>query len=95
MFLIEGIGKYTFECGIIYFNSLLRSIILFAAETMYNLKENEVREIERIEEDMLRQFFKTFKGCPIHLLYLESGVLPARFAIKRMKLILVQMYKTF
>ena len=87
MFLIEGLGKYTFECGMIYFNSLLRSSILFAAETMYNVKEKEFREIERVEEDLLRKYFNTFKGCPIYMLYLESGVIPARFAIKRMKLV--------
>ena len=32
-YLIQGLGKYTVECGMIYLNSLLRSSILFAAET--------------------------------------------------------------
>ena len=71
----------------IYLNSLLRSSILFASETMYNVKENEYRQLERIEEDMLRKLFKTVKGCPIYQLYLESGHLPARFHIKRIKLV--------
>ena len=71
----------------IYLNSLLRSSILFAAETMYDTKEVEYRLIERIEEDLLRKIFKTGSGCPIFQLYLESGHIPARFAIKRMKVI--------
>ena len=58
-FLVKGLGKYTFEGGLIYLNSLLRSSILFAAETMYNIKETEFRLIERIEEELLRKFFKT------------------------------------
>ena len=62
-YLINGLGKYTIECGIIYLNSLLRSSILFAAETMYNVKENEFRQVEPIEEDLLRKLFKTGKGC--------------------------------
>ena len=86
-FLVQGLGKYTIECGMIYLNSLLRSSILFASETMYDIKENDFRQLERIEEDMLRKLFKTGRGCPIFQLYLESGHLPARFYIKRTKLV--------
>ena len=84
---MQGLGKYTIECGMIYLNSLLRSSILFASETMYDIKENDFRQLERIEEDMLRKLFKTGRGCPVFQLYLESGHLPARFYIKRTKLV--------
>ena len=67
--------------------SLLRSSILFAAKAMYNIKEKEYRQLERIEEDMLRTIFKTEQGCPIYQLYFESGILPARYQIKRMKVV--------
>ena len=86
-YLITSLGKYTIECGIIYLNSLLRSSILYAAETMYNIKEDEYRHIERIEEDLLRKFFKIERGCPIYMLYFEAGHIPARIAIKRMKIV--------
>ena len=89
-FLLQGLGKYTFEGGMIYLNSLLRSSILFAAEAMYNTKENELRQIERIEEELLRKIFKTGQGCPIYQLYFESGHIPARFAIKRMKIVFLR-----
>ena len=56
-YLTKGHGKYTLEGGMIYLNSLLRSRILFATETMYDIKEVEYRLIERIEEDLLRKFF--------------------------------------
>ena len=71
--------KYYFECAIIFLNVMLRSSILYAAETYYNLKEGEIRAIERIEECFLRQLLKTTKGCPISQLYLETGHCPARF----------------
>ena len=35
---IKGLGKYTLEGAMIYINSLLRSSVLFAAETMYDIK---------------------------------------------------------
>ena len=57
---------------------------------MYNMTEKEYRRLERIDEDLLRSLFKTGKGCAIYQLYFESGVLPARYQIKRMKLIFYQ-----
>ena len=44
----------------------------------------DYRKIEQIEEDQMRLLFETDRSCPIHLLYLESGQVPARFQIKRM-----------
>ena len=86
MKIIQGLGTYTIQNGLIYFNSLLRSSILYAGETYYNLTERNFRMIESIEEDCLRQILKTGKNCPMSLLYLETGVLPARFQIRIMML---------
>ena len=54
-------------------NVILRGTILYAADMFYNLKENELRNIERIEEDFMRKILKTTKGCPITSLYLVFG----------------------
>ena len=54
---------------------------------MNNFSEVEYIMIEIIEEQMLRKRLKTGKGCPIFQLYFESGHIPARFVIKRMKLV--------
>ena len=82
--MIDGLETYTVQCGLIYMNSLLRSSILYAAETYHNLTESDLRKIESIEEDCLRQILKTDAKCPIPLLYLETHYLPARFFIWRM-----------
>ena len=79
--------KYYFECAMIFFNTILRTSILYASETYYNLKENEMRTLERIEEQFLRKIFKTTKACPISQLYLEAGQYPARFEIFRRRLL--------
>ena len=79
--------KYYFECGVIFMNVMLRSSILYACETYFNLKETEVRQIERIEESFMRQLLNTTKGCPINQIYLELGQIPARFDIIKLRLL--------
>ena len=68
-------------------NSMLRPSILYACEMYYNLKESELRHLERIEESFLRKVLNTTKGCPITQLYLEIGQIPARFEIQKMRLL--------
>ena len=58
----QSLKQYYFECALIFLNVMLRSSILYACETYYNLKETEVRQIERIEECFLRKILKTTKG---------------------------------
>ena len=81
--MVKGLGRYTLECGFIYLNSILRGSILYATETMINIKEEDYRKIEQIEEDLMRKLFSTDRSCPLHLMYLEAGQEPAKFVIKR------------
>ena len=85
-----NLKKYYFECGMVFLNVMLRPSILYACETYYNLKEYEIRQLERIEENYLRKMFKTTKGSPIVQLYLESGHTPARFEVKKIRLLFLQ-----
>ena len=85
--ILQNMGKFTFECAFIYMNSILRGSTLYACETYYNLKENEIREIEKIDEDFMRQVFDVQRSCPIPLLYLESGQIPVRFIVQKQKLL--------
>ena len=84
--MTQGLGKFTFECAFIYMNSILRGSTLYACETYYNLSEHELRALEKIDEDFMRQIYETGKGCPLYLLYLEGGQIPARFVIQKQKL---------
>ena len=81
-----SLKNYYFEVGMIFLNVMLRSSILYASETYYNLKEIEMRQIERIEEGYMRQLLKTSRGCPIAQIYLELGQVPARFDIFKLRL---------
>ena len=88
--LVKPLGVYTFESAVIYMESLLRSSILYASETMNNVKEIEFRALEAIEEAVLIKNFQTSRSCSRHLLYMEAGVTPARFQVKRQMLTLLQ-----
>ena len=55
-------------------------------KSYYDLKETEIRQLERIEEDFLREL-KASKGCPITQLYLECALNPARFEIVKTRLL--------
>ena len=52
MNMIQGLRSYTIQNGLIYFHSLLRSSIIYAGETYYNLTERNNRMLENIEEDV-------------------------------------------
>ena len=71
-------------------NAMLRGSILYAADMYYELKETELRQIERIEESYMRKVMKTTKGCPITNLYLELGQIPARYEIIKMRLLFLK-----
>ena len=79
-----NLNQYYFECALIFLNVILRSTILYASETYYNINENELRILERIEEQFLRKLLKTGRGCPVSQLYLETGHFPARFAVMKL-----------
>ena len=44
------LNQYYFECAMILLKVILRPTILYAADMYYSMKENEYRQLERIEE---------------------------------------------
>ena len=81
--MVQSLKTYTFECGLIYLNSLQRGSALYASETYCNLSETDLRGIESPEEECLYQICLTDQP---YLIYLELGQLPARFQIFKLKL---------
>ena len=82
----KGIGTYIFECLIIYMQSMIRGTTLNASETCYNMNEKEHRLIESYDERLLIEAMQTGSKCPRAILYLDLGVCPARFVVKKYKL---------
>ena len=56
---------------------------------MYDIKENALRQTERIEEELLRKLFKTRQESPFNQKYFEIGHIPAKFAKARVKIVIL------
>lgn len=68
----------------------MRPSILYASETLYDLTETEIRQIERIEESYWRQVLKTYRSCPLSEIYLSVGQKPARFEIIKRRMLFLR-----
>ena len=49
---------------------------------MYKVMESEYRALEMIKESVIKKVFKTKKSCPRHIMYLEAGMVPARYQVE-------------
>ena len=74
-------GNFHFEVAMILRGSLLLNSILTNSEAWYHLKEEELRILEKCDENLLRKIFEAPCTTPIPMLYLESGCKPVRFTI--------------
>ena len=69
-----------------YFKCLLRGSLLHATEVMFNWKETDIKLIEKSEESTLQDLIKNKFSASRHLVYLELGVIPARYVLKKRKI---------
>ena len=74
-------GNFHFEVAMILRGSLLLNSILTNSEVWYHLKEEELRILEKCDENLLRKIFEAPCTTPIPMLYLESGCKPVRYTI--------------
>ena len=74
-------GNFHFEVAMILRGSLLLNSILTNSEAWYHLKEEELRILEKCDENLLRKIFEAPCTTPIPMLYLESGCKPDIFTI--------------
>ena len=88
MCILEEIffGKYYFEVAVVLRNSLLLSSILVNSEAWYNLKKEEVKKLEQVDEMLLRKVLECPVTTPKEMIYLELNCLPIRFIIKSRRL---------
>ena len=80
------LGKFHFEAGNILRNSLLLSTLLSNSEAWYNITSKEVKELESVDEALLRKIFSAHSKTPLETLYLESGNAPICFLLKARRL---------
>ena len=74
-------GKYLFEVAVVLRNSLFINGILTNLEASYGLSENDIDELEKCDEQLLRLILECPCTTPREMLYLELGVTPIRYII--------------
>ena len=83
-------GKYHFELAVILRNAILISSILSCSETWYSIQEVEYRKLEQIDETLMKKMLNCSSQIPHEVLYLELGLMPARFIIILRRIIYLQ-----
>ena len=69
-------GIFVFEVAIILRNALFVNGLLTNMEASYGLKDDEIEEIEKCDEQLLRMILECPNKTPKEILYLELGIIP-------------------
>ena len=74
-------GPYENEVFLTLRDSLLLSTLLNNSETWYQVSKQNIADLEKVDENIMRQKFSLPATCPRIFLYLETGTMPARYVI--------------
>ena len=74
-------GPHQLEVAIQLRESMLINGILTNIEVSHGLSENEIKELEKADEFLIRQILKGHSKTSIEMLYLETGILPIKYII--------------
>ena len=66
---------------------MLLNGILYNCEAWHNVSEVEIRNLETVDEFLLRALVKAHSKTPLELLYLEAGAIPIRFIVSSRRLL--------
>ena len=75
------LGPYHFQSGIILRNSLLLSSLLTNSEAWYGVTNNQLEQLEKVDEALLRNLLGCHSKTARELLYLETGTIPLRYIV--------------
>ena len=72
-------GSHHFKIAKLLRETMLINGILFNADAWYNVTDQEIKILEKIDEALLRSILKAHSKTAIESLYLELGCKPLRF----------------
>ena len=84
------LGKYKMEIGLQLRQAMLINGILFNSEAWHDIREEEVKLLESVDEYLIRSLIKAHSKTPLEFLYLEVGALPIRYIISTRRMIYLQ-----
>ena len=74
-------GPFHVETALLYRTTHLINSILLNSEVWYGLSKADIEELESVDQSLLRRILESPASTPIHMLYIELGVLPFRYII--------------
>ena len=79
-------GSHKIQAGLRMRNSMLINGILTNSEVWYGISDDDIKQLEQVDEYLLRELLKAHSKTPIEALYQETGSIPLRFIIKNRRL---------
>ena len=81
------LGRYKVEIGLILRKVMLLGCMLFNSEVWHCLNGKHIRDLEKVDEYLIRKILSAHSKTPIEILYLETGTIPIRFIISLRRLL--------
>ena len=76
-----SLGHYYYEIGLVMRDTVLVSKLVFNSEVWYNVSDNQISKLEKIDEMWFRRMFNLAKSAPREGMYIECGKMPVRFIV--------------
>ena len=91
MAILEEIplGRHRIEIGLLLRKTMLTSCMLFNSEVWHCITDKHIKQLEKVDEQLLRRILYAHSKTPIEILYLETGALPIRFTLSYRRLLYV------
>ena len=80
------LGRHEIEAGLLLRNAMFVNGVLNSMEVRYGVTDKDMRELEKIDEELLRQIIKTSPKVPLASIYLECSVTPLRYIVMKRRL---------
>ena len=80
-------GRHYFEIAATLRESLFINGILWNVETWYDMSENDIKELEKIDKILIKRILNVPSSTPSALLYLELGMTPLKYLIQARRLL--------
>ena len=74
-------GQYYFEMVILFRNTMLINGMLFSIESVHGLKDKHIDQLASCDKYLLRKAFDALSTTATESFYLETGILPVKYAI--------------
>ena len=83
-------GKYHFVIAKMLRETIFLNSILLNSEAWYDVKKNEIEELEKIDNILLKKILELPSSTPSAFLHLELGTIPIRFVLMTCRITFLQ-----